>query len=350
MSYTDFRHGGTTDENGNTTYTDAENDAAREAVKFAAEKLATATSLEDLKDMIHLFEPEDTEDEHEDADTEETTEADESAEAEEAAEAEESAEAATEETTEDTSGIVKINDASQLAVNDFTNTLHTNINTPLAKWLAEEGRTEGNIAAIENTTTTTAEDGTETTVINGYYVVYFKAKHDNKEPLGNVRHLLVQFEGGTENEETGEIEYSEEEKATAKNEADGYLKTWNEGEKTEDSFIALVKEHSDDSSASTGGLFEDIHPNSEYVTNFRNWATDPTRETGDTAVIETEYGYHVMYYVGDDELTYRDYMITSEMRADDHQAWYDGILAAVQTELKDTSRLNLDIILSPATT
>ena len=345
LSYTDFRHGGTKDENGNITYTDAENNAAREAVKFAAEKLATATSLEELKDMIHLFEPEATEDEHEheDADIEEATEA------EEATDAEESAEVATEETAEDSSDIVKINDASQLAVNDFTNTLHTNINAPLAKWLAEEGRAEGNIAAIENPTTTTAEDGTETTVVNGYYVVYFKAKHDNKEPLGNVRHLLVQFEGGTENEETGEIEYSDEEKATAKAEADGYLKTWNEGAKTEDSFIELVKAHSDDSTASTGGLFEDIHPNSEYVTNFRNWATDPTREAGDTGVIETEYGYHVMYYVGDDELTYRDYMITSEMRAEDHQNWYDDVLAAVQSELKDTSRLNLDIILSPAT-
>ena len=345
LSYTDFRHGGTEDENGNTTYSEAENEAAREAVKFAAETLATSSSLEELKEMIHLFEADEAEETEEAEEAEEATEGEEATETEEATE-EETTPAETENV--DTTGYVKINSGSQLAVNDFTNTLYTDINAALGNWLAEEGRNKGDIAAIANTTTTTAEDGTETTVTNGYYVAYFESKNDNMEPLGNVRHLLVQFEGGTENEETGEVEYSEEEKAAAKAEADGYLKTWSEGAANEDSFIALVKEHSDDGSASEGGLFEDIHPNSEYVTNFRNWATDPNRKAGDTDVIETEYGYHVMYYVGDDEMTYRDYMITNEMRTADQEAWIEELMGAVSTELKDTSLLNLELILIPA--
>lgn len=348
LSYTDFRHGGTTDEKGNTTYTEAENDAAREATKFAAETLATSKNLEELQEMIHMFENEETHAEHDHAAPAEGEDDTDAAEAEDPATTEEVTEAPEGTESEGASEIVKINASSQLAVNDFTNVLHTEINATLSAWLAEEGRKEGDIAAIPNTTTTTAEDGTETTVTNGYYVVYFKSKTENKEPLGNVRHLLVQFSGGTENEETGEIEYSEDEKAAAKAEADSYLKTWNEGAKTEDSFIELVKAHSDDSSAAEGGLFEDIHPNSEYVVNFRNWATDPNRKAGDADVIETEYGYHVMYYVGDDEMTYRDYMITNEMRAADQEAWYNGVLEEVKTELKDTSRLKLDMILSPA--
>jgi len=198
-------------------------------------------------------------------------------------------------------------------------------------------RRNGSIILINSVEMTTVKFGT-----------YFKSMTDNKEPMGNVRHLLVQFTGGTENEETGETEYTEEEKAAAKEKADEYLNTWKEGAATEESFIELVKAHSDDTSAEDGGLFEDIHPNSQYVVNFRNWATDPSREAGDTGVIETEYGYHVMYYVGDDELTYRDYMITSEMRAADQEEWYNGVLETVTTEIKDTSRLKLDMILSPA--
>ncbi len=297
LSYTDFRQGGTEDAEGNKTYTEEENEAARAALKAAAEKLATATTLDQLKEM---------------------------------------------------SGTVEVNDESDLAVNDSTNVLHSALNATLAEWLASADRKAGDIAAIPNTTTTKDADGNDKTVVNGYYVAYFDSMTDNTKKMSNVRHLLVEFEGGTENEETGEKEYTEEEKATAKKEADGYLKTWKEGAATEESFIELVKEHSDDSSAEDGGLFEDIHPDSEYVLNFRNWAIDPQRKAGDAEVIETEYGYHVMYYVGDDDMSYRDYMITNEMRAADQEKWYQGILEPITTAVKDTSKLKLDIVLSAA--
>ena len=295
LSYTDFRQGGTEDEEGNKTYSDAENEAAREAMKTAAEALATSTSLDALKEAIKS---------------------------------------------------VEVNGDSQLSVNDYKKVLHSTLNTPLADWLADEARQEGDIGAIPNTSTSTGEDGKETTVTNGYYVVCFGSKSDNSQPMANVRHLLVSFPGGTKNEETGETEYTDEEKATAKSEADGYLKTWLEGDATEESFIALVKEHSDDTSAEDGGLFEDIHPDSQYVPNFLNWSIDPERKAGDTEVIETEYGYHVMYYVGADEMTYRDYMITNEMRAADQEEWYQSILEPITTAVKDTSKMQLDIVLS----
>lgn len=295
LSYTDFRQGGTEDEEGNKTYSDAENEAAREAMKTAAEALATSTSLDALKEAIKS---------------------------------------------------VEVNGDSQLSVNDYKKVLHSTLNTPLADWLADEARQEGDIGAIPNTSTSTGEDGKETTVTNGYYVVCFGSKSDNSQPMANVRHLLVSFPGGTKNEETGETEYTDEEKATAKSEADGYLKTWLEGDATEESFIALVKEHSDDTSAEDGGLFEDIHPDSQYVPNFLNWSIDPERKAGDAEVIETEYGYHVMYYVGADEMTYRDYMITNEMRAADQEEWYQSILEPITTAVKDTSKMQLDIVLS----
>ena len=295
LSYTDFREGGKEDASGSVTYTKEENEAARIALKVAAEQLATATTLEELNAKL----PD-----------------------------------------------IKVAEDSELAINSYTNQLHTNINADLAKWLSDAERKEGDIAAIPSSSTTTDADGKETTVTNGYYVVYYISKSDNTEPMGNVRHLLVKFEGGTQNEETGETEYTEAEKNAAKTEAEGYLKTWNEGAKTEESFIELVKKHSDDSSASTGGLFEDINPNSQYVANFLNWSIDPDRQKGDCEVIETEYGYHVMYYVGDDEMNYRDYMIRNEMRTADHEKWYNGIVDAITAEAKDTSRMKLDLVMS----
>ncbi len=294
LSYADFREGGTTDENGNKTYSDEENQAARVALKAAAENMATAKTLEELKALAEA---------------------------------------------------TKVNAESEVAVNEEKDKLYTSINAALAKWLADDARKEGDIAAIPNESTTTDDAGNETTVVNGYYVALFGSKVDNVEKMGDVRHLLVQFKGGTTNEETNETEYSDEEKAAAKTTAEGYFDTWSKGEKTEESFIALVKEHSDDTTAEDGGLFENVHRNSDYVQNFRNWAMDKSRKAGDCEVIETEYGYHVMYYVGDSKMNYRDYMISEDMRAADHEAWYNEIVEAIEGALADTSKIKLDVTL-----
>lgn len=294
MSYTEFRQGGTEGEDGTKTYTEEENNAAREAMKAAAEDLATTTNLEEMKAKAET---------------------------------------------------IKVNEDSEVVVNSYENQLYSAINTTLATWLADSERKDGDIAAIPNETTTENEDGTETTVVNGYYVAIFHSKNENKELMSNVRHLLVEFECTEEGEHNHE-EFSEEEKNAAKAEAEGYLKTWNEGEKTEESFIELVKAHSDDTSAAEGGLFENVNPGSNYVPNFLNWSIDDTRKPGDCEVIETEYGYHVMYYVGDSDMTYRDYMITEEMRAADHEEWYNGIIDAVKITVGDTSKLALDLTLA----
>jgi len=295
MSYSAFLQGGTEDEDGATTYSDEEKNAARAALKAAAEKLATAKSLDELKALTETIE---------------------------------------------------VVDGYSVTVNESYRVLHTSLNATLSDWLCNDARQEGDIEAIPNYVKD--EDGNETDQANGYYVVLFGGKTDNTEPMGNVRHLLVQFEGGQENEETGETVYSDEEKAAAKEEADGYLKTWQEGDANEASFIELVKAHSDDTSAEDGGLFEDINPASSYVDNFLNWSIDPVREAGDAEVIETEYGYHVMYYVGDSELNYRDYMITNEMRAADQEAWYNSIVEPITTSVGNTSKIKLDLVMSPA--
>jgi len=223
--------------------------------------------------------------------------------------------------------------------------LYPQIPSAISAWLIDPARVEGEITKIANESTSKDADGNETKTLNGYYVVIFQGRNENKEPLANVRHLLIKFKNGT-TDSSGNTVYSDEAKATAKAEAERLLQVWKDGEATEESFIALVKEHSDDSSAKDGGLFEDIHPASSYVPSFLAWSTDPDRVAGDTGVIVSDYGYHVMYYVSDDEVNYRDYMITEELRATDTEKWYESIVDAATITTGETKRLNLDAIVA----
>lgn len=66
-----------------------------------------------------------------------------------------------------------------------------------------------------------------------------------------------------------------------------------------DDFLALVKEYSEDpGSMNAGGLYEDV-PRGKMVEPFEDWIYDETREVGDHGIVETSYGWHIMYFVGD---------------------------------------------------
>lgn len=107
----------------------------------------------------------------------------------------------------------------------------------------------------------------------------------------DVRHCLIQFASETP---------TDEEKKATKAEAEKLLKDWLAGDKTEESFAAMVKENTDDTgSAETGGLYAGIRTTDSYVAEFENWSFDESRKAGDTGIIETEYGYHIMYFVSD---------------------------------------------------
>ena len=53
-----------------------------------------------------------------------------------------------------------------------------------------------------------------------------------------------------------------------------------------------------------------------------------------------------MYYVSQADQTYRDYMITSDMTTRDLNLWMEELVAASNSEVKDTSKLNLDVTIS----
>ena len=290
LNYSLFLGEGTKDESGAVTYTDEEKDAARAKAKEVADALAKATSEEEFKKLVSELE---------------------------------------------------VNkEKEQVTAKKYEDTLYSSIMSVAREWVSGTDRTENETTVLESTT-----GSGDNRVVNGYYVVMFHGRNDNKNFLANVRHLLVKFEGGTKDED-GNTVYSDAEKATAKTEAEGYLKTWQDGEKTEESFIELVKKYSDDSSKETGGLFENITPASSYVENFLKWSINPDRQVGDAEVIETEFGYHVMYFDSFADTTYRDTMINATMESEAYDEWFKGIVEPVTLTEGDTSRLSRDLVIS----
>ena len=225
------------------------------------------------------------------------------------------------------------------------NIIYTSVNSVVRDWVSASTRSEGDIAMIPNNVTSTDENGNETTALNGYYVVFFQNCNTNTDPMDDVRHLLVKFEGGT-TDELGNTVYSDEEKVAAKEKAEGYLNTWKNGEATEETFIELASQYSVDSSADNGGLIAGIHAGSSYVPTFLNWSIDPNRTVGDTDVIESMYGYHVMYYVGENELSYRDSLIIEELRNADLDEWYLAAIESADIVKGDLSRIETGMILA----
>lgn len=288
-----FLEGGTTDENGNTTYSDEEKAAAQQKAEAAAKALTT----EDIS----------------------------------TAQALDAAIAA-----------LSINaDNSAAASTRYNDQSYAGINSTIAQWLSDSSRKEGDITYLANSTTDA--DGKET--INGYYIVRFDSVNDNTFPLKNVRHILVSFEGGT-SDDSGNITYSAEEKAAAKATAEELLNQWKSGEATEDSFAALATEKSSDpGSTANGGLYEDIAPN-QMVAAFNDWCFAEGRKAGDTGIVETEYGYHVMYFVGDSDVTYRDYQIRNELTENAVSEWYADLIANTNVTAGDTRYLSLGTVLS----
>ena len=64
--------------------------------------------------------------------------------------------------------------------------------------------------------------------------------------------------------------------------------------------------------------------------------------------MESDYGYHVMYFVGDSEQTYRDYQIENELKNNDMNAWYTEIVDAMTQTEGDTQYIRTDLVLNAA--
>ena len=144
-----------------------------------------------------------------------------------------------------------------------------------ADWAYVEGRAAGDKTVIDN------EDGSYTV----YYMVrpQYRLDYNTK----NVRHILINSSN-----------YDKAEDALAV--AEKVLDLYNSGAKGEEAFDALAEEYNEDSAS----LYENVMLD-QMVDEFESWCFDEARVAGDCEIVESTYGYHVIYFVGNGDVAWK---------------------------------------------
>ena len=158
----------------------------------------------------------------------------------------------------------------------------------------------------------------------GLFAQYGISKEDGD--VVDVRHILLFPKGGTTDEQ-GNVTYSDADYEACKVEAQKLLDQWKAGEATQESFAALANLYSEDGGSNTnGGLYTDVAPG-DMLETFDAWIFDESRKPGDTGLVRTVHGYHIMYFVDREEAWIRGaeaelvYASLEKLIADAQEKW-----------------------------
>jgi len=182
-------------------------------------------------------------------------------------------------------------------------------------WLFDDSRKAGDIEMMED------EENER------YYVAFFNSRHRDETPAYSVRHILINTESISENAQEVTTDM-----VLAK--AEEILASW---DGTEEGFAALAEEHSRDTgSSSNGGLYEDVVKGT-MVNTFNDWCYEDGREYGDTGLVESDYGYHIMFFVGysdDDTLDYWYAFCEQDLIDEKVSEWQTALTKDIVTEVQ----------------
>ena len=148
------------------------------------------------------------------------------------------------------------------------------------------------------------------------YIIFKVGKpHLDDDETYSVRHILITPESSddkSESEENATKTYTKKAWADAKKEANKILKEYKDGDKTEYAFSLLAEKYSDDTESTSngqsgnyGGLYEGVGLG-DMVPTFEKWSTDKSRKYGDTGIVKSDYGYHIMFFIEDVPSYYQD--------------------------------------------
>lgn len=192
----------------------------------------------------------------------------------------------------------------------------------ISEWLYDSARKAGDAAVLETS--------------NIEYVVVFRERFRDENPTIDIRHILVPLGSGTLTED--DEGYDEEQaqlKADAHAKAEALLSQWQSGEATEASFADLAMQESADGSKYNGGLIDEVYEG-QMVTEFNDWCFDASRKAGDTGVVDSQYGSHVMYFSGVNALNRWQTQAASLLRSKDYSKWEEDLIANVVTQRNES--------------
>ena len=194
-----------------------------------------------------------------------------------------------------------------------------NASTALQTWMKEDGRAVGDKAVVADETN------------KAYTVVVYLGTHQSDEYTVAVRHtLLTTEEIGTYATEA-EAQEIEARNAQVKAEAEALYQEWVNGGASEETFIQMAKDHSEDGNASSGGLYSGVYMG-QMVEAFQDWCFDEARQPGDHGIVETEFGYHIMYFVENEGLKYRS-DIKSTLESEKYNEYLTGLTEVYDTDV-----------------
>lgn len=170
----------------------------------------------------------------------------------------------------------------------------------------------------------------------------------------DIRHILlipeeiVSEETGSSSDETtaatgsvqpvviaddGTVTCSEASWEACRESAEALLASWQSGSKaTEATFADLANKNSQDpGSALNGGAYVQLEKG-QLIAQLDAWCFDSSRQPGDTTIIRSDYGYHILYFSGSTQIWYA----SAE----------DDLISEMQAELLSTAREKYPIEIS----
>lgn len=181
--------------------------------------------------------------------------------------------------------VTKFKDEDTLEEGFIYSNMNTNL-SELSDWLFSANRKANDHAVF-----TATIDGKEVS-----YVVYMlKPLYRDDYKTVDMRHILISTstEGTTLTEEQAN--------AAAKSKIEQIMAEWEElkpEEQTDEKFAEFAKKYSADATAEDGGLLEKIAKN-DLVEGIDKFIFEEGRKAGDVKIIQSTYGYHLVYYKGE---------------------------------------------------
>lgn len=149
-------------------------------------------------------------------------------------------------------------------------------NSDVLNWAFDRSVTENAVKTFET------DDGKTFTYT---VAMIIKPAHKDESVTRDIRHILIKSD-----------KYDSDDEAKAV--ADKVFDEWNKSDKTVDTFSKMANKYSDDTgSQNKGGLYTGV-TRGQMVEAFDSWMFDEARKKGDSDIVKSEYGYHIMYYPG----------------------------------------------------
>ena len=193
--------------------------------------------------------------------------------------------------------------------------------TTIGAWLTNESRKAGDMEVLDD------EDNSSMSV------VLYLGRELSDDYTVAVRHILFKTETAADDADDAAKAEVEASNAALKEQAESVYAEWQAAGATEDSFAQYAKEYSADGNAEDGGLYTGVYEG-QMTAAFNDWCFDESRKPGDHGIVETSFGYHIMYFVENEGLSYRG-KIKSTLESDKYNEYLTGLKETINVTYND---------------